>query len=423
MTDIYHRLQSLEKIGIKFGLDNIRKVLEALGNPERRYPSILIAGTNGKGSVGAMLESILSQNGYHTGFYFSPHLVNVRERIRVNRQTISEPDFTKSLSRIFQILDEHAIPATYFEALTAAGFLHFANIPVDCAVIEVGLGGRFDATNVVPQVLSIITTIGLDHEQFLGKSLESIAMEKAMIAKSGAPMVIGKMPPNVRQIIERTCETAGSTVFSVDSSNILEPKLTNGFPSFQYAPYDRMIRLNLRGAHQIHNAAISLLAASRLQELGFQLEDDQNIRALEEVKWPGRLDVVPGLDPPVLLDCAHNPLGARTLDTYLEETGWSKAIFLFTAMKDKNFADMLKSVAPRIDHLLLCQVEPLDRCASKEDLTNAASAAGISWSYEADPAAALQQALRLSNESQLPLVAFGSIYLIGRIFQEFGLTI
>ncbi len=422
MSDIYKRLESLETLGIKFGLENIRRILTALGNPEQKYPSLLIAGTNGKGSVGAMLEAILVENGFTTGYYLSPHLIDVRERIRLNKKKISEQGFRESLSKVFRVIAELAVPATYFEALTATGLLHFAEVPVDFAVVEVGLGGRFDATNAISQQLSIITSIGLDHEAFLGKTLESIATEKAMISKPGVPMVIGNLPVDARKTVEAICAGTESPVYSLETSNIVEAELVSGFPQFHYVPWDRTIRVNLRGRHQIENAGIALLAAEQLQQSGMKLDRESIIRALNEVRWPGRLDQVPGLDPPLLLDCAHNPMGVRALSLYLDEQGWTKSIFLFTAMKDKNFYEMIQMIRHQADTLILCRVEPLERCASKQELSAAASGAGMNWVFQEDSAHALEQGLSLSKQTKLPLIAFGSIYLIGWLFSKMAPT-
>ncbi|MCI0411486.1 hypothetical protein L0222_01660 [bacterium] len=422
MSDIYKRLESLETLGIKFGLENIRKLLEELGNPEKHFPSVLIAGTNGKGSVGAMLESICVKNNLRTGYYLSPHLIDVRERIRVNGRKISEEDFEKCMDKVFHAMDRISLSPTYFEALTAAGLLHFFESKVDCAVVEVGLGGRHDATNAIAQELSIITTIGLDHENYLGKTLASIAVEKAMISKSSVPMVTGELPEEAQVVVEKLCKETGSPVHAVDASNIVEAGLENGFPVFLYTPWNKTIRVSLRGRHQIQNAAIALLSSDVLAERGWKLNRDLVIKAFEEAKWPGRLELVAGQDPPVLLDCAHNPMGARALAQFLEDVEWSQCIFLFTAMKDKNISEMLKAVSRNAARIVLTRVKPLGRCAGTGELIRAASKAGIPHIAEEDTLSALRRAQAFSYESNLPLVAFGSIYLIGLLFSTFGLT-
>ncbi len=422
MSKIRERLESLETLGIKFGLENIRQLLAELENPEKHFPSILIAGTNGKGSVGAMLEAICTRNNLRTGYYLSPHLTDVRERIRVNGQKISGGDFENSLDKVFRAMENLSLSPTYFEALTATALLHFFEMKVDCAVMEVGLGGRHDATNAITQQLSLITSIGLDHEEYLGKTLESIAAEKAMISKPSVPMVTGIFPPEAQMVVEEICNNMGSALYAAKPTNIVDARLEDGFPVFFYPPWNKTIRVNLRGRHQAQNGAIALLSSDLLAQLGWKIDRDLVIQALREVKWPGRLEVVPGMDPPLLLDCAHNPMGARALAQFLMDTQWSECIFLFTAMKDKDIDGMLGAVSRNAARIVLTRVEPLNRCAGIDPLTHAASSAGIPHLIEQDPLLALRKALALSSESNLPLVVFGSIYLIGSLFSALGLT-
>ena len=415
MSDIYRRLHSLETLGIKFGLENIRRLLDGLGNPDQSYPSILIAGTNGKGSVGAMLEAILIRNGYHTGYYLSPHLIDVRERIRVLSHKISDSDFEQTLEKVFAVADRLSITATYFEALTAGGLLHFKEAQVQAAVVEVGLGGRFDATNAILQALSIITSIGLDHEKFLGKSLENIAVEKAMISKREIPLLVGDVPVEALRAIHSVSRDVGCPIYTIPTTDIVDGHLEDGFPNFIYKPWGKHIRVNLRGAHQINNAAIALAASAILRNKGWNISEELTIQALDRVQWPGRLDIVPG-DTPLLLDSAHNPMGVRALVQYLSDVEWKKNIFLFTAMKDKNIEEMMRSIAPACERIVLCRVEPFDRCATKQQLCEAADRAGMSWIFHEDAPDALVAAQRLSAKTRLPTVACGSIYFIGRLF-------
>jgi dihydrofolate synthase / folylpolyglutamate synthase len=419
---VYERLNSLETLGIKFGLENIRRLLDALGNPEQNFPSILIAGTNGKGSVGVMLEAMLFRNGFRTGYYLSPHLIDVRERIRVDCEKISESAFESTLSKVFEVIDQLSITPTYFETLTAAGLLHFAQEKVDWAVVEVGLGGRLDATNVIPQKLSIITSIGLDHENLLGNDLQSIAKEKASITKPDTPMIIGRLPDPARKTVEEVCALASSPVYAISSSNILDVKVENGFPAFHYAPWRKDIRLGLRGRHQVANASIAMLGLQKLEEHGLPIDPDLSVQALGGVRWPGRLEMAPGFTPPLLLDCAHNPMGVRSLLEFMEDMHWSKSIFLFTAMTAKDYREMLRLIEPRTERIILSTVEPLNRCATRGELIAAASSAGMEWTFEADPSVALRRAISFSEPSGKPLIAFGSIYFIGHLFRVLGLT-
>jgi dihydrofolate synthase / folylpolyglutamate synthase len=419
---VYERLDSLETLGIKFGLDNIRRLLDSLGNPERKFPSVLIAGTNGKGSVGVMLEGMLFRNGFRTGYYLSPHLIDVRERIRINCEKISEPAFESALSKVFEVIDQLSITPTYFETLTAAGLLNFAREKVEWGVVEVGLGGRLDATNAIPQKLSIITSIGLDHENLLGNDLQSIAKEKASISKPDVPMITGQLPDPARKAVEQVCALTSSPVIPTSSTNITETRLENGFPNFHYRPWGKDIHLSLRGRHQTENASVALLALEKLQDQGCRIDPELSVQALGSVRWPGRLEMASGFTPPFLLDCAHNPMGVRSLVEFMDDMHWSKAIFLFTAMTDKNYRQMLRLIEPRTERIILSSVEPLNRCATRGELISAASSAGMEWTFEADPSIALRRAISFSEPSGKPLIAFGSIYFIGHLFGVLGIT-
>lgn len=418
----YQRLESLERIGVKLGLRNINTVLEALDRPDLSYPSILIAGTNGKGSVGAMLESILFHHGYRTGWYTSPHLVDLRERIKVGRQIISTEDFEASLETVLTVIDELTNQGklentpTYFETLTATAFHHFRNSKIDVAIVEVGLGGRFDATNALQQKLSIVTSIDFDHEEFLGKSLAQIATEKAGIIKSDSNTVTGILRPQAVQVITEIAQQKKSPLFSSTPSDFLSLRLEDGFPVFEYQPWLRPIRVSLRGRHQAENAAVALLASEVLQNSGFKMDRDIAAEALADVRWPGRLEMISD-EPVILLDCAHNPSGVESLSQYLEDMGWNRCVCLFTAMRDKKLASMLQRIAPKLDSLVLTRVDPWNRCATHEQLAQACAYSNIPFEYVLPVNVAFQRARKEAIARNIPLVVFGSIYLIGEIFR------
>lgn len=414
------RLGSLEMFGVKLGLQNIRILVDSLGNPQDAFPSILIAGTNGKGSVGAMLAEILLQHGCRVGHYTSPHLTDVRERIRVDRDWISTTEFEDILVNVFSAVDRlvesgvlpHA--ATYFETLTAAAFLHFRNRAVNWAVIEVGMGGRYDATNVLQQQLSIITSLDFDHEEYLGNTLTQIASEKAGILKPSGKLATGWLPPEAQKVIAKTVEENSVEWRSVEPSTIADLELVNGFPEFRYGPWQESFRVNLRGKYQAQNAATALVAMDLLVECGVPVDRAIVKKALADVTWPGRLQLLPG-SPPILLDCAHNPMGARSLADYLHDVGWERCVCLFTAMKDKNFHSMLQIISPHIESLILTRVDPLPRCATLEQLKDAANQAGLHSLDQEAPLQALDLAKRTALQKGLPLVIFGSMYLIGKL--------
>jgi dihydrofolate synthase / folylpolyglutamate synthase len=418
--EVLSRLGSLEKIGIKLGLKNIQTLLQSLGNPQNAYSSILIAGTNGKGSVGAMLQTILSRHGFLTGHYSSPHLIDIRERIRVGGRDISEEDFLNELKNVFVRVDSllesgmlQNVP-TYFETLTAVAFHYFAKRGISFAVVEVGMGGRFDATNSVDPMISVITSIDYDHEAYLGRTLPEIAGEKAGIIKHHTPVITGLLSEEAMRPIAEKSEADASPLQSVAASDIAELTLEEGFPAFNYSPWKERVRINLRGKHQAGNAAIVMRSCDALKEMEVPLDHETIKEALNEVYWPGRLEIV-SKDPVTLLDCAHNVMGATSLATFLEDTKWQQAIGLFTAMQDKRIVPMLQAISPKISKMFLTRVEPRTRCASTEALVQAAVAGNLPHEVEEDPIAAFHKAQDVARAEGRPLVVFGSIYLIGQI--------
>lgn len=425
--NVYERLENLQKIGIKLGLRNIHQILETLGNPQKSWRSVLIAGTNGKGSVGAMLDAILRKHGVSTGHYTSPHLVELRERIRVNGSMIRAEEFASALQGVFDAVDscieerKLETPPTYFETLTAAAFLHFQRAGIEWGVIEVGLGGRFDATNSLQQDLSVITNIDFDHQEYLGHTLSEIAGEKAGILKKQVPLVTGILPEEAAALIQNVAERESCPVSTLTPEMIAGLHLEKGFPIFVFEPWRSEIRISLRGTHQALNAGVALLAADELNGIGANLERKTCLDALQIVHWPGRLELIPGT-PPILTDCAHNPNGVDSLAQFLEQSGWKRAVLLFTAMRDKNIQLMLSRIAPNADHVYLTRVEPKERCARFEELTAACRTAKLPYTFQENCETALQLAQESAIAKNLPLVIFGSIYLIGESLRLTGRT-
>ena len=420
--DVYERLEDLQKVGIKLGLRNIHQLLEKLGSPEQEWPGILIAGTNGKGSVGAMLESILRRHGFATGHYTSPHLIELRERIRINGRLIEDAEFRGALQTVFEATDAgrsegklEYLP-TFFETLTAAAFLEFARTRMEWGVTEVGLGGRFDATNALPQKISVITNIDFDHQEYLGHTLPEIAGEKAGILKPGIPLVTGLLPTDAAAVIQQEATRQSCPMSALTPEMILNLRLENGFPVFEFRPWATEVRVGLRGAHQASNAAIALLAADALMQSGVPMDSSRCAEALQDVRWPGRLDLI-AEHPDILVDCAHNPNGVEALARYLEQSGCDKSVLMFTAMRDKNIAVMLSRIAARADCVFLTRVEPRDRCARYEELAGGCLTAKLPFIFKEDCATAFELAREDARSKNLPLVIFGSIYLIGEIFR------
>jgi dihydrofolate synthase/folylpolyglutamate synthase len=365
-----------ELLRARFGLEKIRRLLAELGDPHTAYPSVIIAGTNGKGSTAAMLEAILRRAGVRVGLYTSPHLVRVEERIRVGGREIAPEELAVLATRVRDVSEalwrrgEILARPTYFEFLTAIGFEYFREKRVEIAVLEVGLGGRLDATNVAPPFLSLITSIDIDHEQYLGSTLAAIAGEKAMVIKPGARAVIARQSPEAREVLRARCQECGvHPVWAEEDVEILgcEP---DGRFSFLYRTASGRsvrIRLGLRGRHQIENALVALRAAEILREMGYSISDEALCDGMASVAWPGRLEIVGPSSPLLLLDGAHNTEGARVVRAYLEEFGRRPLTLVFGTMRDKRIAEMAAELFPLADVILLTRVSD-ERAAPCEQL-------------------------------------------------------
>lgn len=301
-------LYSLKNGGAKYGIDRMRLLVEQLGHPERHFPCIHVAGTNGKGSVCAMLEAIYRANGYSTGLYTSPHLVRQGERVQVNRKILYESDIVALTDRLKPVAeklgaenpDDHP---SFFEFMTAMAFLRFAEAKVDMALLETGLGGRLDATNVVQPEISIITSISLDHTELLGDTLEKIAAEKAGIIKPDTPVLIGRLPPEAERVIRTIAAERDSPLYAV----------TDRYPTAASLP-----ATNLSGGFQQWNAAVALYGTEILSRR-FPVDAEKASAALRSVHWQGRWETLQLRDRTVILDASHNPEGAAMLDQNLEQ--------------------------------------------------------------------------------------------------------
>ena len=422
MTPV-ERLFALEHFGIKLGLAAMQAVLAELGQPQDAWASLHVAGTNGKGSVSAMTSAALTRAGYTVGRYTSPHLVHVEERIAIGGQAVSVDVLSAALGRVFVAVDAlvakgllAAVP-TFFEVSTAAAFLIFAETRVDVAVVEVGLGGRFDATNVITPVAAAITTIDFDHERHLGTTIAAIAREKAGIAKAGVPLVVGDVPDDALDVIESVARHAGAPVTRARHDAVVDGRLDAGHvrmtvrtPVAEYGP----VRLGLAGWHQAGNAlvAIRLLEALGARS-GMRVPPEAVIAALAEVRWPARLEWLrhPASGARVLVDAAHNPAGARALAAYLGETTASGLTLVTSVMADKNVAGVVGPLLPYVGRVVATAAH-LTRATDPAALAAQVAAlgpAGLVVEVEADPARAVARALALPA----PVLLTGSIYLVG----------
>jgi dihydrofolate synthase/folylpolyglutamate synthase len=415
-------LERVEVYGIKFGLDNIRAVLDDLGRPEESFPSIHVAGTNGKGSVCAMLTEALSLSGLRVGLYTSPHLVSVEERVRLGRRPISSPDFCRLLSRVKRSCDKLvaagrlSAPLTYFEHLTVLAFLYFRERRVDVAVLEVGMGGRFDATNVVRPLVSVITTIGLDHRKFLGSTLAAIAREKAGIIKPKVPVVCGVEDGIAERVIRaraRRAEAPFTGVFD-PPNKLLARKERSGY-RFTYRTGTGTFRFSpgLAGLHQGRNGATALAAALILGRTWRRLDPKKIIDGLERAVWPGRLEVF-GRRPLVVLDGAHNAQGARALAAYVRDFMPKPVHLVFAVMRDKDFRPMIRLLFPLARKVIVTTI-PFHRAAAPEEILARAAGFRDRVRVAGDFRRALTQARAAARASGGSVLVAGSLFLVGEV--------
>ncbi len=421
-------LDSLQMHKIKLGLDAMRDFLDRVGSPEKGLRFVHVAGTNGKGSVSATLFSILKQAGCRVGLYTSPHLSDVRERFRLGERFISKDEFARLATRIRDILEPERI--TYFEFGTALALLWFAECDVDLVILEVGMGGRLDATNVVTPLISIITSISMDHEAYLGTTLAQVAGEKAGIIKPGVPVVSSAVRPEAAAVVEAACGELGAplSLFDRDFACLNEGE-TWRWRGTQ-APLAGEIaglRCGLLGEYQRQNSAVAVTAALLLRQYGFMIDTAEIIAGVAQVAWPGRMEyfhgeqvAAPGIkaDPAgrwYLLDGAHNPDGAvRLAESLAAEFAGRRLVCVWGAMGDKDIAAAFAVIEPVIDRIILTRA-PGERSAAPEQLLACLSPAGRASSVcEPDIRTALARAGVLAGPDDCIVVA-GSLYLLGEV--------
>lgn len=396
--------------GMDFKLERVALALRNLDNPQTRYPCIHVAGTNGKGSVSAMAHSVLGAAGHRAGLYVSPHLVSFLERIRVGDQLVSEEEVVDLADRIRTAATARGIDLTFFEFVTVMAFLHFADRAVDVAVIEVGLGGRLDATNVIQPLVSVITSIDLDHEDYLGTTVESVAAEKCGIIKSGVPVVVGRVAPQAAAVIRVIAEARQARVFRAGEDFRLSGAKEATFNGL--GPALDGLSLALRGQVQIDNAALAI-AAIRLVERVLPVGVDAIRLGLATVDWPGRLEVISG-EPIVIADGAHNSAAIRRLTAELQAiVGARKIHLLFAVMRDKRWEPMLEELIPYVTTVTLTTVLP----GRGEDPFRLVEAIGhdVPVNVVEDAEAAFEGLLGGVGKDDAILIT-GSLFLIGRVY-------
>jgi len=399
---------------MRFGLTAISELLSRLGNPQNSYKTILIAGTNGKGSTAAMTASMLQAAGYKTGLYTSPHLIDVRERIRVNKRQISAGDFRKIISAVKQKIEQ---PVTYFELLTAAAFLYFQRREVDIAVLETGLGGRLDATNVCQPLVSVITNIAFDHTAFLGKTLTAITREKAGIIKMNGVCVTAAKQKKVLELLEDVCRGRKARFYRL-GKDIKIKQQKNGLIAYSglYNNFNDLT-VPLTGRHQLENAALALSALEIAGRNGFPADAAAVRKGLRDTMWNGRLEVL-CREPLFVVDGAHNTAGINVLCRSLKhDFSYRRLILIFSALVDKDYPKMLGKIAPLADRIILTQLQA-GRAVPLEELHECAQKMGCRAVATENTAEAVRCALKLAGRKDM-ICAAGSLYLVGEIKQAF----
>jgi len=438
----------------KFDLEHMRRLLLELGSPETKVPAVLIAGTNGKGSTAATLASILQAAGYRTGLYTSPHLLRINERARVNGAAIANEDFARLHDRVDRaaqgLVNKGELPwhPSFFEMITAIAFQHFAEIPVDIAILEVGMGGRLDATNVVEPRVSVIADIALDHQQYLGNTIAEIAREKAGIIRPGGvavtlPQMAEANDALGHAIVERNARGVNATQYVPPISpgaSQLRTRITR-FPvgqeervgqeySLQVFSQDGLgqdilVQTPLLGRHQLRNVALAIATAEELTKQDFKISAGNVEQGIRETRWPGRLQSVVVDGQEYLFDVAHNPAGAWALRSAISECFEGRPLtFVFGAMRDKAISEMAEILFPLADSVIATPANN-PRSASGDEIHAAAGRVAVAL----DLAGSVAKALTHARERALAagknglVVVTGSIYIVGEAMRELGLRI
>ena len=410
-SETLQKIYNLRGGMIDLRLDRMYQALALFGHPENRFPSIHIAGTNGKGSTAAMLHCILSRAGYRTALYTSPHLVSFTERIRIDGDQITQEDVVAIADEIWQKTAEAGVPLTFFEFNTVMAFVYFARRQADVAVVEVGLGGRLDATNVITPMVAAITTISKDHEAYLGPDEFSIAREKAGIIKPAIPVVVGKVSEDVSELLRTIAAERQSPAYALGADFSFSLKDDRHFDYRGIKRHFSNLELALRGRHQRANAAVAL-AAIELVGTRFPVQDGVVREGLEKVRWPGRFEVM-FEGPAVILDGAHNPEGVKALVDELHDVRQGRKIrLLFATMADKEWQLMLRALATVVDDVVFTRVE-MERSADPRLLAEKFTDS-IPHRVISDSRAGLRTLLDEAHEQDVVVVA-GSLYLLGEV--------
>ncbi len=443
-------LYGLGRFGIKLGLQNIQRLLAALGNPQQAFPAVHVAGSNGKGSTAAFLAAILGAAGRRVGLYTSPHLLDFTERIRVDGRAATEAEILELAAEVKAAADRtfgplspaevrgspaghvagrgsgvgdtpHLYP-TFFEFTTAMAFLHFARMRVQVAAVEVGLGGRFDATNVLDPLVAVVTNIALEHTEYLGRTVAAIAREKAGIVKPGGMVVTAAEDPEALAVIEAACRERGAGLRRVQRDVVLA-RAANGLEGQRFTAATRTrdygeLHIPLLGGHQILNAATAILTAECLEARGLAVGADAIRQGLAGACWPGRLQIV-GRDPLTILDGAHNPAGAVALRHFLRDrrATFHRLFLVFGVLRDKDWEGMLQTLGPLAHQVILTRPEG-ERAALPWDLAAADRfCAKLDIREDVGEAIALARAVAAPRDA---ILVTGSLFTVAAALRALG---
>ena len=408
-------LYGLQKYGIKFGLSKTANLLKACDNPHRGQKYIHIAGSNGKGSVAAMMESVLLKSGLKVGFYSSPHLVRFTERFRINGEEAAPEKIAAIAGELIKAI-RPGHPPTFFEVVTAMALVYFAREMVDISIMEVGMGGRLDATNVIRPVVSVITNISLEHQFFLGSRLLDIAKEKGGIIKKGVDLVTAVTQPPIIRLFESICEKRKASLWRV-GKDIRYRSEGSRFSYYGLSRNFKGVELGLKGRFQTRNAALSLAGLELLERKGYAFSSRDIMEGLKETKWPGRMHVV-SENPLIVLDGAHNPKAMRELAHAIgSEFIYRRLILVIGVMEDKDIGKILKGILPMADNVFYTRPEYY-RSASPERLMKEGSMLGKQGKIVPELCEALDMAREMAQPTDMILVT-GSLFTVGEAMTYF----
>jgi len=408
-------LYSLQKYGIKFGLSKTSNIMKTLGNPHYGQKYIHIAGSNGKGSVAAMLESILIRSGLKVGFYSSPHLVRFTERFRINKKEISTEKAESIINELRDIINPDQ-PPTFFEVTTAIALAYFAKEKTDIAIMEVGMGGRLDATNVISPLVSVITNIALDHQFFLGSRIIDIAGEKAGIIKNGVDLVTAVTQPQVVQLIKDTCREKKSRFWRI-GKDIHYRTTGSGLNYYGLKRRFNGIELDLNGRFQNRNAALALAVIEILETKGFKISSGDITEGLKNISWPGRMQIM-SRDPVIILDGAHNPGAISELaDSIQRDFTYRRLILVIGIMEDKDIRNIFYKIVPSADYIIYTS-PAYYRSANPEILMKSASSMGKQGEVVPVISEAIDRAKEIAGPHDMILIT-GSLFTVGEALTYF----